>query len=115
MVALHCFRPLSGNYISQYDITSEYYKTCKWISVPCRGTTFLNADSDYVEIDEAEVSVPCRGTTFLNKCQENQWSQVQCVRPLSGNYIYQSYSEYYLIESPAMFPSPVGELHFSRV
>ena len=73
MVALHCFRPLSGNYISQYDITSEYYKTCKWISVPCRGTTFLNADSDYVEIDEAEVSVPCRGTTFLNKWQENQW------------------------------------------
>ena len=64
----------------------------KWIdiSVPCRGTTFLNGVVNYVEIRKYHVSVPCRGTTFLNKI----------ARIISG-----------IPQMP--FPSPVGELHFS--
>ena len=61
-----------------------------------------------------DISVPCRGTTFLNTLETcRNGKAYPSFRPLSGNYISQSYSEYDLIESPAMFPSPVGELHFS--
>ena len=107
------FRPLSGNYISQYDITSEYYKTCKWISVPCRGTTFLNADSDYVEIDEAEVSVPCRGTTFLNTISHQSTTKPASGFPSPVGELHFSININELFKYPTLFPSPVGELHFS--
>ena len=36
------------------------------VSVPCRGTTFLNETYDTKVLYEQLVSVPCRGTTFLN-------------------------------------------------
>ena len=36
-----CFRPLSGNYISQFYESCPYVRNNK-VSVPCRGTTFLN-------------------------------------------------------------------------
>ena len=61
------FRPLSGNCISQLWATFTYTDENMPVSVPCRGTAFLN------KMEEAneerilkEVSVPCRGTAFLN-------------------------------------------------
>ena len=110
----------------------------KTVSVPCRGTTFLNR-LRLCYRNRAVISVPCRGTTFLNQRDRDKQKRGRgfpspvgelhfsmenimikkywkiCFRPLSGNYISQSYSEYDLIESPAMFPSPVGELHFSMM
>ena len=82
------------------------------VSVPCRGTTFLNMEneemskadlmfpspvgelhfsitSEFATMMKLFVSVPCRGTTFLN-----------------GIHFFSDIP--YL-----MFPSPVGELHFS--
>ena len=82
------FRPLSGNYISQFIPymsgttrkkfpspvgelhfsinVKELLKAAGFkISVPCRGTTFLNNGLN--STDKAFlISVPCRGTTFLN-------------------------------------------------
>ena len=43
----------------------EEQKTMFFVSVPCRGTTFLN-DLDKLGVNHNTVSVPCRGTTFLN-------------------------------------------------
>ena len=83
------FRPLSGNYISQWSVllclnlaflfpspvgelhfsmgvldgTSHRYEK---VSVPCRGTTFLNINNMVEAQLVSAVSVPCRGTTFLN-------------------------------------------------
>ena len=58
------FRPLSGNYISQYFWCYRRFFTFR-ISVPCRGTTFLNW-----KVTDKEL-------TIIN------------FRPLSGNYISQ--------------------------
>ena len=57
------FRPLSGNYISQCTLTPHpKFKI---------------------------VSVPCRGTTFLNSRLVDSSNRTQRFRPLSGNYISQ--------------------------
>ena len=84
------FRPLSGNYISQslavflccaallfpspvgelhFSIIQKHRqsKDGKGISVPCRGTTFLNWKMKGKSLRASrKISVPCRGTTFLN-------------------------------------------------
>ena len=60
------FRPLSGNYISQ--------------------SVFMDLD----RIARGRVSVPCRGTTFLNTyIVLSKAFLLYCFRPLSGNYISQ--------------------------
>ena len=59
------------------------------VSVPLRGTTFLNTREDAEKIYQDRVSVPLRGTTFLN----------------SVNIFF--------ISASLAFPSPYGELHFS--
>ena len=111
------FRPLSGNYISQFGFHSLHFVidksfpspvgelhfsiniedlnvTNETVSVPCRGTTFLNGICKYhCCVLFYKVSVPCRGTTFLN-CNGR-------LRSLKK------------IKTP--FPSPVGELHFSMI
>ena len=84
------------------------------VSVPCRGTTFLNKGTgkfkSWVMIT---VSVPCRGTTFLNENAEvHQFAAEVGFRPLSGNYISQQ-PQNLLSRKNMLFPSPVGELHFS--
>ena len=84
------FRPLSGNYISQWAVdvlsskafclfpspvgelhfsimVSEAVGNCIYVSVPCRGTTFLNKRLRIAVFLLWYVSVPCRGTTFLNR------------------------------------------------
>ena len=110
---MQSFRPLSGNYISQlnratltgfvtefpspvgelhFSIEKDYddpeaYE-CK-VSVPCRGTTFLNGGKKFTK-SEYTVSVPCRGTTFLNMEMKSPVFLCRSFRPLSGNYISQS-------------------------
>ena len=61
------------------------------------------------------VSVPYRGTTFLNG---EKWFvsklYVGFPSPIGElHFSIDTYAEYDLIESP--FPSPIGELHFSMV
>ena len=58
------------------------------ISVPCRGTTFLNPDDLMTEFQN-DISVPCRGTTFLNRSKDDYTPLALDFRPLSGNYISQ--------------------------
>ena len=60
------------------------------------------------------VSVPCRGTTFLNFHQKPSDNNLcpTSFRPLSGNYISQLRRSF-IMANTTMFPSPVGELHFS--
>ena len=109
------FRPLSGNYISQ-SVFMDLDRIARGrVSVPCRGTTFLNTYivlsktfllycfrplsgnyiSQCVKCHSASphghaVSVPCRGTTFLNSASCDCRWMAQSFRPLSGNYISQS-------------------------
>ena len=85
------------------------------VSVPCRGTAFLNVVSTILMIwlyrfrplsgncisqsgivitiaHGSEVSVPCRGTAFLNHIYSSisKAFLLYCFRPLSGNCISQS-------------------------
>ena len=121
--ACFCFRPLSGNYISQFapcepgEFLARVSVPCRGttflntppkakavplvVSVPCRGTTFLNMSTENRREENAKiVSVPCRGTTFLNlyhrKASEKALSRF---RPLSGNYISQSKSDFPGVQS----------------
>ena len=84
------------------------------VSVPCRGTTFLNIDFCVYRIFTTLVSVPCRGTTFLNCFCKSLRCKFSNFRPLSGNYISQSdFCTDINKTLTGLFPSPVGELHFS--
>ena len=90
----------------------------KWIdiSVPCRGTTFLNGVVNYVEIRKYHVSVPCRGTTFLNKIARIISGIPQMPFPSPVGELHFSILIFVFIEFLLLwFPSPVGELHFSIV
>ncbi len=52
-----------------FSIVNEIHNDCKnfsKVSVPCRGTTFLNGLEENLMERRNNVSVPCRGTTFLN-------------------------------------------------
>ena len=57
------FRPLSGNYISQSDIHELYYYKYKRFR-PLSGNYI--SQSQHLFSNLTKVSVPCRGTTFLN-------------------------------------------------
>ena len=59
------------------------------VSVPYRGATFLNQKKLFTAIITLAVSVPYRGATFLN--------------------VWESFAFFYFF----VFPSPIGELHFS--
>ena len=108
------------------------------VSVPYRGATFLNKKTQVKKWRENIVSVPYRGATFLNPILLIlETSKINSFRPLSGSYIsqcvYNPYSNYddgfrplsgsyisqsakgYLSPLDEMFPSPIGELHFSIV
>ena len=107
------FRPLSGSYISQYFISCVCLLFI-FVSVPYRGATFLNKNCKSLA-SAKRVSVPYRGATFLNN-HRKEWERViyTSFRPLSGSYISQL-----LIGNVTclikMFPSPIGELHFSII
>ena len=83
-----CFRPLSGNYISQLEslsLLSSIQNSFRPLSGNYISQFFLSSVYDFDPI----VSVPCRGTTFLNKCRIYKRRSQTCFRPLSGNYISQ--------------------------
>ena len=109
-------------------------KNWRKVSVPLRGTTFLNAKGDSM-INARIVSVPLRGTTFLNPKTRRMKIWSSSFRPLTGNYISQwkfgIHPKYLRVSVPLRgttflntgngmyrstfrtFPSPYGELHFS--
>ena len=60
------------------------------VSVPYRGATFLNGRENMKKKTYNIVSVPYRGATFLNL-----------------------YAHRYIVIFSILFPSPIGELHFS--
>ena len=89
----------------------------KWIdiSVPCRGTTFLNGKKTNGNKNSHNVSVPCRGTTFLNEEKANNLEALQEEQvfvPCRGTTFLNSIDGI-LAKLATQFPSPVGELHFS--
>ncbi len=128
-----CFRPLSGNYISQsyyanyeesdekfpspvgelhFSIENPFVRSSKErVSVPCRGTTFLNG---FVHLKELGiiVSVPCRGTTFLNG-EFSHYEVQDHLFPSPVGELHFSIKTRGAKKMKAVFPSPVGELHFS--
>ena len=82
------FRPLSGNYISQYFWCYRRFFPFR-ISVPCRGTTFLNwkvTDKELTIINFRPLSGNYISQFF---CLFFNVSNIHNFRPLSGNYISQ--------------------------
>ena len=59
------------------------------------------------------VSVPYRGATFLNVLLFFIVLPPVSFRPLSGSYISQLNSHICSLNVCGLFPSPIGELHFS--
>ena len=83
------------------------------VSVPYRGATFLNLFQSSSQ-EKKSVSVPYRGATFLNSNTINRGKEIKnSFRPLSGSYISQSVTNTLSDSSEYVFPSPIGELHFS--
>ena len=83
------FRPLSGNYISQ--------------------SVFMDLD----RIARGRVSVPCRGTTFLNMVQITLSLMKHTEFPSPVGELHFSMVLLLSLLRITLFPSPVGELHFS--
>ena len=86
------------------------------VSVPYRGTTFLNGEKWFVSklyvgfpspIGELHFSI----RYYLAMYQEQRKMFPSPIGEL--HFSIDTYAEYDLIESP--FPSPIGELHFSMV
>ena len=86
------FRPLSGNYISQ--------------------SVFMDLD----RIARGRVSVPCRGTTFLNMVQItlSLMKHTEFPSPVGELHFSMAFDEK-LPSGRWLFPSPVGELHLSII
>ena len=61
------------------------------------------------------VSVPYRGATFLNVLLFFIVLPPVSFRPLSGSYISQLNSHICSLNVCGLFPSPIGELHFSML
>ena len=82
------FRPLTGNYISQSPVRLPRWYNTPFPS-PYGELHFSIFDAVFYDQSTDLVSVPLRGITFLNR--------------RSGT----------VDDIPVMFPSPYGELHFS--
>ena len=132
------FRPLSGNYISQLFLQfHQLWKLSDRVSVPCRGTIFLNLRKEYKRLVKEKFPSPV-GELYFSIIKYSASSAIvpeSCFRPLSGNYISQNV--FHLVktnhnvsvpcrgtiflnggfdhekEDFDKFPSPVGELYFS--
>ena len=112
---INSFRPLLGNYISQYFL---------WSQESMEGSSFRPLSGNYIsqcykaslrKSTHIHVSVPCRGTTFLNS---NEWLTVKSVSkfpsPVGELHFSMIFTEWQN-SSSSKFPSPVGELHFSML
>ena len=130
------FRPLSGSYISQQcknqmlDSTAKmfpspigelhfsmiliiYKKGGKNVSVPYRGATFLNWHQTMAHVQcVVTVSVPYRGATFLNVITNFIKSTTAVSVPYRGATFLNREGRVRLLMD-TLFPSPIGELHFS--
>ena len=83
------FRPLSGNYISQFVVFSFTSPAVSEFPSPV-GELHFSICPWMKRSRPDTVSVPCRGTTFLNcLCFIPDGSGTSGFRPLSGNYISQ--------------------------
>ena len=60
-----CFSPLSGNYISQLKAKYDLLKMAGWFPSPVGELHFSIVGLQLMKTVK-DVSVPCRGTTFLN-------------------------------------------------
>ena len=110
----HCFRPLSGSYISQFFFiffslhrltfpspigelhfsisVNTIQKSMNLRFRPLSGSYISQFDSTRIQVKAVNVSVPYRGATFLNQYNHRQGKPVE-----------------------QLFPSPIGELHFSII
>ena len=82
------------------------------VSVPYRGATFLNSFKTGNRWGVKRVSVPYRGATFLNYIWKLGRISYRVSVPYRGATFLntdKSYNDTFEI----MFPSPIGELHFS--
>ena len=88
---------------------------CAGVSVPCRGTTFLNDTVWNLILKVSKCFRPLSGNYISQLLVFYQWyiKTSRGFRPLSGNYISQSVKRSLSDIEKIMFPSPVGELHFS--
>ena len=83
------FRPLSGNYISQ-SVFMDLDRIARGrVSVPCRGTTFLNMVQITLSLmKHTEFPSPV-GELHFSMERYTSMKENCCFRPLSGNYISQ--------------------------
>ena len=82
------------------------------VSVPYRGATFLNPILLILETSKINSFRPLSGS-YISQCVYNPYSNYDDgFRPLSGSYISQLNLELWM-NGFVMFPSPIGELHFS--
>ena len=93
------FRPLTGNYISQFSQRLSLLALCFPVSVPLRGTTFLN----YWRFTERHRFFGFRPLTgnYISQFENDTYAQgYYGFRPLTGNYISQLLGEYARLGSP---------------
>ena len=86
---IQSFRPLSGSYISQLALDNGTRLVCSDCFRPLSGSYISQQNAVQVGSLDSTVSVPYRGATFLNTEYKNTRKH------------------------PLGFPSPIGELHFS--
>ena len=95
------------------DVRLRGYDKRTEVSVPYRGATFLNPFlRNTVRPQEINVSVPYRGATFLN----NFGDSVKWIKKVSVPYrgaTFLNIPKDQRSQRAPLFPSPIGELHFS--
>ena len=106
--------PIGELHFSMTDRLFLLRRRLKKVSVPYRGATFLNKFDNFIK-KHCTVSVTYRGATFLNF--------ITCMRPLgislekvSVPYRGATFLNQFFWRSgrlSLLFPSPIGELHFS--
>ena len=84
------------------------------VSVPYRGATFLNSQVVLLAVIFVCVSVPYRGATFLNASRNSHKDGDTTVSvPYRGATFLNTRIINKKTTSVELFPSPIGELHFS--
>ena len=106
------FRPLSGSYISQLSVKLIHQHMINVISVPYRGATFLNRAWELVKKSAMTDFRPLSGSYISQSNVLSEYVKNVNFRPLSGSYISQYKCMVYRLQV-IIFPSPIGELHFS--
>ena len=107
------FRPLTGNYISQWVSLKHIYRSI-WFPSPYGELHFSIRKPKTRNKRIGGVSVPLRGTTFLNRSRLLRSSARTVSFPSPYGELHFSIKKWLWPLSRSMwFPSPYGELHFS--